>query len=114
MTHIFFGGLRIRLRTDPMQASKGGNTSNAESSNSNSTGEALVHSAMEKREERAWHAVARPWSPQGVTNQTGVTNSADRNASEGLRRWCAESSKDQAYNAVGYVRLYGQEQSRHG
>lgn len=102
-----------------MQASKGGGASNAESSNSNSTEKAQVHSAMEKRQERAWQAVARPWSTQGVTNQAStdqadVSDSANRNESEILRRWYAESPKDQVYNAIGYVRLYDQEYSRNG
>ena len=98
-----------------MQASKGESASNPESSNSNST---------EQRQERAWQAVARPWSPQGVTNEAStieasineadVADSANRNESERLRSWYAESSKDQVYNAIGYVRLTDQEQSRSG
>jgi|SRR6266480_3707223 len=92
-----------------MQASKEGSASNAESSNSNSTEPAPEQSVMEKSQD-VWQAVARPWSPQGVTNQASTNqaeaaDSANGNfESERLRTWYAEPSKDQVYNAIGFVR----------
>jgi len=91
-------------------------------SKSKSSKKVQVHSVMEKKQERAWLAVPRPWNPQSLqvlTSQASnrhadVTVLAGQNESETLRRWYTESSKDQAYNAVGFVRIYDQNQSING